>query len=246
MRLDDQVTVLIPTSPIPRHPDTGLIVQVIDSIRYYLPSVHLIVMVDGIRPQIEHRRAQYDGYKTNLTNLKDAGRLGDAELLIFDEYSQQAIMTREALKRVQTPLILFCEHDAVFRTEPPAPKFPAIFNLLLSGGINLVRFYNWADIWHEHEYLMRGEMEYEGSRFVKTCQYSQWPLVSRADYHRHILDRYFKMGQRSMIESGMYGPVAASRWEEHKIVIYLDGTLVFRHYDGRTDEKTGKRDPSEW
>ena len=244
--LDDLVTCLIPTSPIPRHPSTDLIEACVGGIRNHFPAARIIIMVDGVRPPVEHRREQYAGYKEALAKLCNEGKLGRTELCVFAEPSQQAIMTANVLHHhVTTPLILFVEHDAVFRQYPPI-AWPAIFDLLNSGKANLVRFYGWQDVWHEHAYLMRGEFNYEGSRFVKTVQYSQWPLVSRTDYHRHLLEKHFRPGQRAMIEPVVYGSVETAPWEENKIVIYLDQDLVFQHRDGRTDEVTGLRDPVEW
>jgi hypothetical protein len=204
-------------------------------------------MLDGVRAQIAYRREQYEEYKRRVRELYAAGRLGnpnDVMLLEFSDHAHQAIMTRKALTCVTTPLILFIEHDAILRQDPPI-VWQAIFGLLLSGEANLVRFYNWADVWWEHEPLMRGEFFYAGSRFVKTVQYSQWPLVSRTDYHQRILSTYFGEAQRTMIEPVMHGPVAAAPWEDNKIVIYFDGKLTFSHRDGRADA-TGRRDPSDW
>lgn len=222
-----------------------MIEECLAGVRGYFPDAEILVMADGVRPAVEHRRAAYNEYLNRLMQKVNTFKFGRTELVVFNDWHQQALMTKQVLQDVKTPLIMFMEHDAVFRHNPPV-DFNAIFSLLLAEGANLVRFYNWADVWHEHAYLMRGEFTHQGARFVKTVQYSQWPLVSRTDYHRRILDRYFKPGQRSMIESGMYGPVAGSRWEEHKIVIYFNGGLVFEHKDGRTDPATGKRDPAEW
>jgi hypothetical protein len=246
MSLDSQVTILIPTSPIPRHPATDLIESCIDGIRHHFPVAHIILMVDGVRPSVEHRRAQYDEYKKNLCDLITSGKLGNTKMSVFATHAQQGIMTKNTIHHhVSTPLIMFVEHDAIFRKDPPI-AWTAIFDLLLTNQANLVRFYGWQDVWHEHEYLMRGEFDHMGSRFVKTVQYSQWPLVSRTDYHQKNLDKYVKQGQQTMIESVMYGPVVAAPWEENKIVIYLDEALTFQHRDGRTDEATGRRDPGEW
>lgn len=244
--LDDKVTILIPTSPIPRHPDTSLIEECVSRVRNYFPSAKIIIMADGVRSQVEHRREQYTEYKERLSKLWSENKFGNTEIRVFAEPSQQAIMAANTLNHyVSTPLIMFVEHDAIFRKDPPI-AFSAIFNLLLTDQANLVRFYGWQDIWHEHEYLMRGEINFQSSRFVKTVQYSQWPLVSRSDYHRKILKQYFKPGEQSMIEPKVYYDVANKSWEANKLVIYLDGGLTFTHRDGRTDETTGQRDPAEW
>lgn len=240
---DEQVTVLVPTSPIPRHPDTSLIEECLQSVRFYFPSCRIVVMADGVREQVAHRKEQYEQYKNVLLQKLPGYGLGPSDVFFFHEYTQQCGMTSKVLQTVTTPNILFMEHDAILRRDPPI-NFEAIFGLLCSGRANLVRFYNWAEIWHEHRALMRGELGYAGATFVKTVQYSQWPLVSNADYHRRLLRDNWK-GDRKMIETVMYGPVVAQPWEHNKIVIYLDGGLAFTHRDGRADE-TGKRDPSEW
>jgi hypothetical protein len=243
--MQENISILIPTSPIPRHPSTDLIQECIAAIRVHLPTARCIIMCDGVRDQVAHRREQYAEYKNRLAELCNKKELGNTEMRIFSDPTQQCGMTRNVLHHhVHTPLVLFLEHDAIFRSEPIA--WPAIFGLLLSQQANMVRFYGWQDIWHEHQYLMRGEFNYDGSRFVKTVQYSQWPLVSRTDYHLNILEKYSRPGQRAMIESVMYGPVSGAPWEDNKIVIYLDDKLVFGHRDGRTDEVSGVRDPGEW
>jgi hypothetical protein len=245
MSLDDQVTIIIPTSAIPRHPDTGLLERCVASIRRYFPVAHCTIMADGIRPQVANRREQYTEYLKKLAALVNEGKLGNTKLSVYANHSQQAIMTRNVIHHhVMTPLILFVEHDAILRSEPPL-KFEVIFDLLLQKQANLVRFYNWKDIWHEHEYLMRGELTHAGVRFVKTVQYSQWPLVSRTDYHQELLRR-IPPYQVTMIEPAVYYPVANGAWEDNKILIYLDGELPFEHVDGRLDEATGVKDPAEW
>jgi hypothetical protein len=243
--LDEQITCLVPTSAIPSHPATYLIEECISGIRHYFPTAKVIIMADEVRPQLEHRRGQYNDYKKNLRVA--VSRLTNVELSEFTGVSQQGIMTRKTLDSgVKTPLVLFCEHDAILRPEPPL-EIEAMLNLLLSGDANIVRLYNWGDIWHEHEYLMRGKMAFNGySRFTKTVQFSGWPLFARADYLRMMFGKHFPPHKIVMLESQMYGPVCASCWEEHKIVIYADGTPGFTHRDGRTDPVSGRRDPGEW
>lgn len=248
MELDNQVTVLIPTSPIPRHPSTNLIEECVGAIRFYFPTAKVIIMADGVRPALDHRREQYAGYLAALAELcfGPGLKLGNTDLKIFSEHSQQAVMAAHTLHHyVTTPLMMFVEHDAMLRQDP-AINFSAIFDLLLHNIANVVRLYSWSDIWHEHQHLMRGEFVHEGARFVKTVQYSQWPLVSRTDYHKKILKEHFRPGQKAMIETVMYSPVVEHPWEGHRVVIYQDGQITFTHRDGRTDEQTGVRDPGDW
>jgi hypothetical protein len=240
---DQLLTVIVPTSPIPRHPSTNLIEECLGAIRRYFPTERVIVACDGVRPQIEHRRGQYEEYLRKLPLAIN----GETELMIMPQFYHQARMTRYVLDHVNTPLVLFVEHDAILRWEPRI-EWDAIFNIILQGEANSVRLYNWDKVpWHEHDYLMKGQIVNHGVRFVKTVQFSGWPLVASTDYFKCLLDQVLTPGRYAMIETLAYGPVAGASWEEHKTVIYApENALTFTHRDGRTDEATGKRDQADW
>ena len=240
---DDQVTILIPTSPIPSHPSTAIIDEVIAGLRHYFPTAKIILMCDGVRASVEHRREQYYDYLANLgDNYQDDENL---RRKIFLDPTQQAWMTRETLKEVTTPFVIFNEHDAILRANPPI-EWEAIFHLLETDDANMVRFYHWSRIWHEHEYLMRGEFIHSGVPFVRTVQFSGWPLIAKTDYFKRLVTDYFGPYDRKMIETGLYGPVCSAPWEKNKIVIYYpDNADCFTHRDGRSNEQ-GIKDPGEW
>ena len=58
--LADKISILLPTSPIPHHPSTHILDEVIESIRVHFPDNELFLMIDGVRGQVEHRRADYE------------------------------------------------------------------------------------------------------------------------------------------------------------------------------------------
>lgn len=239
---DDQVTVVIPTSPIPCHPSTEMIEKVIEGVRQYFPVTRIIIMADGVRPSVEHRRVQYTEYLVYLTE-KYFGT--NTILKIAPEPRQQSGMLRAVMQHIDTPLVLFVEHDAVLRDKPPIEWGP-IISLLLSGQVSMVRFYHWDRIWHEHQHLMRGEFTHNGVQFVKTVQFSGWPNIAAKGYYEHILNNYFYPHEHKMIETVMYGPVCNEPWEDHKIVIYYpEQANTFNHLNGRVGED-GIRDPGEW
>jgi hypothetical protein len=237
------LTVIVPTSPIPRHPDTSLIEECVGAIKHYFPTERIIIACDGVRPQVQHRWQQYSDYLRRLPLLFN----GNVELMVMPQFYHQARMTRLVLDQVNTPLTLFVEHDAILRSEPKI-EWDAIFNLIMLDEANLVRMYNWEVCpWHEHSYLMRGDVVNYGVRFLKTVQFSGWPLVASTDYLKRLLDRFLTPGKYAMIETLVYHPVASEPWETNRMVIYApENAHTFIHRDGRTDEATGKRDQADW
>lgn len=238
--MSDKITVLIPTSPIPSHPDTGIIEDVIASVRRQLPDSKVVLMCDGVRPAVEHRRAQYAEYRSRLLAKCGRGEWSNVEGMVFSEPTQQAGMTRVALKSVLTPYVLFMEHDGVLIDQPI--NWQAITGTIEEGEANMVRLY-WREVIHpEHEYLMHGLYESHGAQFVRTTQYSQWPNVASKAFYEKMLADHFVIGHRDMIETVMYGPVANAPWNVYKVVIYYpqpDAT-AWNHRNGR------QGDPADW
>lgn len=256
--MSKEIVVCVPTSPIPRHPSTDMIETTIKSIRFHLPESRIIVMCDGVRPNVEFRRAQYEEYKKRLRGWAD--KQFNVALMVFADYSQQAKMMRAALETVTAPYVLFCEHDGelVTNINPRIHKqetlpedcriaWQDITDLLASGGANIVRFYAWDEIYSGHAHLMHGQIVQGASRFIQTTQYSQWPHIARTDFYKKMLADHFRPDEIRMIELGMYGPVGAAPWGDYRIVIYApNGNFRrFYHRNGRADE-TGKQDPVDW
>lgn len=237
--VEDKITILIPTSPIPSHPDTRLIEQTVTSVRHHFPRAEILLMCDGVRPAMEHRRPEYEEYKRRLV-WKTNHDWHNVLPIIFDKHTQQAEMTRATIERVRTPLVLFIEHDAYFTPEPI--DWEAITRTLLEGEANMIRLYYQPAIQPEHAYLMRGECQLNGARFLRTVQYSQWPNVGTVEFYRRILEDHFPRGAKKMIETVMYSPVSESPWERYKVMIYYPpgGTRQWVHLNGR------EGDPSDW
>lgn len=258
MYLDKEITVMVPTSPIPSHPSTEVIEKVLSSIRFHLPESPIIIMADGVRPSVEHRRAQYEEYKKNL---KDAlPKYGNITMREFAEPSQQAIMMRECLADVATRLIMFVEHDCFLVTdwnpldangitlpESCIIEWRDIFDILISRTANMVRFYAWEKIFSPHSHLMCGEFTYNRAQFVRTKQYSQWPNIATTEFYKRILTSYFAPTDQKMIETVMASPVVRAPWEEFRVVIYTPQPSArrFYHLNARVGAD-GVKDAGEW
>lgn len=230
----NEITVLIPVSPIPSHPSTEVIDQTVASIRERLPESEIIIMFDGVPADKQGFKHTYEEFKSRLL-WKINFEMGSATPLVFDKHMHQSGMVREALKLVRTPVILFAEQDTPLHNDIP---FAEILPAIRSGYINMLRFHFEADIHPEHQYLMLDQepIEILGQPYLRTRQWSQRPHLASTQYYRDICAKYWD-DQPRFIEHIMYGRVAegGDNYDEHRLHIYApEGTLVrSKHLDGR-------------
>ncbi len=144
----------------------------------------------------------------------------------MDTYSHQSGQTREALKIVRTPLILFVEHDTPLVGETP---FEDLSRLLFSGDINMIRLNHETMILPDHKYLQVDQepIVMHGVPVVRSRQYSQRPNLASTNYYNRIINTYCD-DQPRFIEHCLYGPVVADPWEKHKLCVYhpLEGSIL--------------------
>lgn len=204
------LTILIPTSPIPAHPSTEILTETISNVRKYTEE-RIIILFDGVHESLEHRREQYEEYKRAVIAAIEAGAYGYCTHIAFDEHTHQAKMTRYAMTYyVDTPLILFCEHDTSPIGDIP---FNEICHLVEHDrSVNYIRFNIFHMILPEHRYLMLGEewaTNPNGTviKYTRTIQWSQRPHVAKSDWYRELLDKHFVREQRTMIEDVMHSIV---------------------------------------
>jgi hypothetical protein len=237
------VTVIMPTSPIPSHPDTSIIEQTVATVRHHLPDAELIITADGVRAEQAHYRPAYDEYLRRLTWLA-AHEFGRCTLIVHDQHQHQANMTRHALELVRTPTILFVEHDTPLCADEHI-DWAACEQAIASGVVNTVRFHFESVIPDVHKYLMIDWVpkKIAGLSCIRTRQWSQRPHLSSTVYYRRMLadPAWFPPDAVTMIEDVLNSPVSHQRWERHKVVIYAPrGGHLKRSWnlDGRgADEK---------
>lgn len=225
----NSINVLISVSPIPSHPDTHILDEVIQSINFWLPSTCISIMYDGVRPEQEHMRTTYEAF---IVACKAKYRsLGHK---VFTEHLHQAEMLRQTLQYVKTPLVLFVEHDTPLVTDCNI-DWVAIINTIETGDANLVRFLHEASILQEHEYLTRGRVRVHNADFVKTIQWSQRPHLALTSYYRELIADNFTAQSRTFIEDKMHGVIQSQPWEANKLLIYYPQPNAKRSYhtDGR-------------
>ena len=240
----NHTTVLIPTSPIQSHPDTYLIEKTIEDVRSRI-DCEILIMIDGVREEQSYLIPQYNEYIRRLL-WKCNYEWKNVTPILFNSHHHQAAMARETMQLVDTPTILYVEHDAPL-TPDMDYDWDGIFNLIESGKFNIIRFHFESRIPEEHKYMMLDKSVdvVDGVPLIRTAQWSQRPHVASSEYYRFILNTYFTPESRTMIEDKMHGIVVedfnkAGRvgWNNHKIAIYAPGENIKRsyHLDGRGNE----------
>lgn len=229
----NDVTVLIPVSPIPSHPSSDVLDQTITSIRERLPEAEIIIMFDGIGPTIVHMQARYEQFKREFLQRINVDHSANVTPLVFDQHSHQSLMVKKALKFVRTPLLLFAEQDTPLHNDIP---FPVLSEVIKTGYANVIRFHFEAQIHPEHQHLMldQSPIDILGVPFLRSRQWSQRPHLASTAYYRDIAKKYWD-DQPRFIEHIMYGIVVDGPYDEHRLHIYApEGTLVRSlHTDGR-------------
>ena len=223
----DEVTAIVTVSPWRDNPDTVIFEECIESIRDTLGDIDIIVTFDGVREEQAYMRAKYEEFVHRALYLcnKDGAILP----IVFDKHVHQVGAVREALKEVQTNLILFVEGDTALRV-----RTEEVFEILPRIGkeYDLIRFYHFDEIPSEHQYLMRKRTEIPGGSLVNTIQWSQRPHLSTKRFYDKIMG-YFSDNANCFIEDKMHG-VAQTPKFDGKMAIYLsDGGATSIHLDGR-------------
>ena len=241
--VDDVVTVLMVTSPIPTHPSTEIIEETVRSVRERLPGAEILIGCDGVPEHLAHRREDYAEYLRRLAWLSNH-EWSNVVPFLFDSHTHQVGMTRRLLEEVGTPLVLFVEHDTPLTGEV---DWPGCARAVMSGAVNLVRFHHEASVLEPHKHLMVDEVPrvVEGVPLLRTVQWSQRPHLVSAGVYRTWLDARWWRESDGMIEDRMHG-VVENDWLQHRdagrfrLALYApEGSMVrSRHLDGRgTDPK---------
>lgn len=250
---DDLITVVIPTSPVPANPEADHIAATIASIRSQLPLAEVLVAADAPRPELEHRRQEYEEYLRRVIFMAQR-EWHNVAVLRLEEWGHQANVARAALELVETPLVLFVEHD----TPLVGPiDWVGICGLLCSGQAQTVRFHFDVAIHPDHEAGMidRHTRWEQGVPVRRTRTWWQRPHVSTARFYRERVLPHFTPDSRTMIEDLMHGVVASefdvageAAWWDWRLWVYAPeddpilGLKRSAHLDARgTDPKFGMK-----
>lgn len=241
----DEITVLVPTSPIPSHPSTVIINEVIDSIRKQLPNAEILIMCDGVREAQEDRRQEYTEYLYELIRLCRC-EWSNVLPVVYEKHMHQAEMARRILDHVSTPMVLYVEHDCPI--DGPI-NWEGLSNAIELRDAHVIRLHHESRIIPEHEHLMIGEArDVNGVVLAPTIQWSQRPHLASTRVYRQILFDHFTKGEQAMIEDRMHGVVQDAwnifnyeGWNRFKLWIYhevdpIHGIKRSWHLDGRGED----------
>jgi len=243
---DNNITVIIPSSPIKSHPSTEIIEQTISDIRQQLPDAEIIITFDGIREEQKEYKERYEEYIRRVL-WKCNFEWHNVLPIVFEEHEHQARMMREALEYVRTPLILYVEHDAPITPDRTFNWMDCCL-AILSGEANVIRFHHEALILPDHEHMMIGEPKYVfgTARLQRTYQWSQRPHLASVAFYRKVLEDHFHPDSRTMIEDVLHGVLEESfkkdklmGWYNFRVWIYTPEDEDIKrsyHIDGRKDD----------
>jgi len=228
----ESITVLVPTSPIESNPDTSIIDETIESVRTHLPTAEIILMFDGVRPEQEEMRADYNEYIRQVLWLANH-KWKNVYPIIFKDHCHQAGMTREALNEVKTDLVLFVEHDTPI-TPDRVIQWEGIVNCIKEGEANLVRLCHEELILPDYKHMTLDEEPLKvGSKLipmVRTVQWSQRPHIASTAFYKTFIEQHFRPEQRTMIEDIMHG-VVHNHYEREGIMAWNLWRLWVYHPD---------------
>lgn len=227
------ITIIVPTSPIPSNPSTAIIDRTLSSIHQFLPDAPTIVMCDGLRGE-------------RYMEFKEALRGNTTAQFEFDTHLHQSAMLTQVLPSVQTPLIYFLEHD--WETLPGVP-WKELSQLILGGQYKYIKLHAAPRIHPAHEHLMGDRVIWYGDKqypmlqdgnpqtpvpVIETVQYSANPHLALTEWYRELARKYLE-GKTDFIENILHGPLS-KYGPRADMAIYNppDGDMFrVRHLDGK-------------
>lgn len=243
------ITAVVPVSPIKSHPDTAILAETLDSFRFHHPTAEIILTFDGVRPEQECRRGEYEEHIRRVLWLADK-KWRNVCPFVFDTHMHQTGMLRAVFNEIRTPLLLYVEQDTPIVTDEPI-DWQLIYNSIECGEANVVRLYHEGVIPEPHRHLMHGGASWpaaDGGKItmLRTSQWSQRPHVASTAYYRRILDAHFTTNAKCFLEDVLHGVLqnawrqdGMAGWQQHRLYLYHpDNGNAKRSYhtDGRAGE----------
>ncbi len=231
MNTRSDISVMIPVSVLPSHPNTHILDWVIGSVRSHLFDAPIYLMFDGVRDEQIDRKPDYEEFKRRLRTPQWCGPIHKVE---FDTFHHQAAMLRETLKRVTTPLMFFLESDWILTGNIP---WDAMATTILERKADVIRLHQEQTLSAAHECMFLDTVEINGLLLRKQMCYWSQPNLGYTDWWRDQLAKRFTADCRIMVEDRMYGVCQhPDTWgTPDKVFMYTPagGFKRVSHQDGR-------------
>ncbi len=227
------LSVIINTSPITDN--EGVFAATLDSAREaFGDHVPYIVIADGVRPEQEHLRNDYEQFLEGLAWDSLHHMTPNFYLLAATEQVHQVELMRRVLPYLETTALAFLEHDTPVLGDIPAYVMAAA---VVGSTVDLIRLYPELEIPAEHGYLMRGADTVNGLAVQRTVQWSQRPHIASVALYEELLAKEFTPEARTFIEDKMHS-VAQHRDSPYRLAIFTPPGSIKRstHLDGRQGE----------
>lgn len=238
--IEEELTIVIPVSPIKSHPETHILEETIKSAVFHHPNSEIIITFDGVREEQEDMRADYEEH---IRRILWKCREWNVKPYIFENHKHQSGMMQEIIDEIHTPMLLYMEQDTPLVTDCEI-QWDKIYNLIMAGESNMVRLHHEALIHPEHKHMMLSEPIDE---FVKTAQWSQRPHVASTAFYRRMMSENFSEKTKCFIEDLLHGKLhqayvidGEQGWNQWRVHIYHpDGGNIKRsgNLDGRDGEE---------
>jgi hypothetical protein len=232
------ITIVMPVSVIPSHPEINILTETVESVRHHLPDAEIILTFDGIRDAQADRKPDYEEAIRRILWKADHC-WGNVAPFIYDVHAHQVGMMRGVIDEIRTPLLMYVEQDTPLCIDREI-DFDRIIKFLCDGRSDLVRLHHEASVLDAHSHMVHG-MEPDGP-FLRTSQWSQRPHVAAVEFYRRILTDHFSEHAKCFIEDKMHGVASEAYicegmngWRGCRLHIYAPDGDIKRswHSDGR-------------
>lgn len=235
-----RVTSIITSSPTPGTVEEQYqrLMETVASARYHFFHHQQIVCFDAVRPQQAHLADAYNEY---VRYAIDQFKRGDSLVLpiVTDSHVHQVGLMRRAMEFVDTPAVLFLEHDTPLVLDLGVSG-QASLDLIEQGAIDVLRYHHEAVVQPAHEHLMidHETVEMLGVPLRRTHQWSARPHLASADYYRRVLASEFSEDANCFLEDRLHSSAQVDP-RGHRIAIYHpDSGNIKRSY--HTDGRAGQ------
>lgn len=226
---DDDMTVVIPVSPIPSHPETTIIDETIQSIRSHISSP-ILVTIDGVRKEQEDMRSSYNLFIDKLL-WKCNFEYKDVLPVIFSKHRHQSGMMNDIIGRIKSKYVMYVEQDTPLvkrNVDDPSTyiDWGYIKDSIGNGKANCIRLHFEAFIPDAHKHLMIGTPE---NNLLKTRQWSQRPHIASVQFYKSVMS-LFSDKSNCFIEDYIHGKLQDGDWNKWKVFIYHPSGSIKRSY----------------